>query len=247
MDTAYLSNGHVYHTPQDNVDLISDGTIVNTLSNIASLVSEIQTDSKRISSMNHGRQLEESSSVFFTFPFLFFINYSGTVAMYLHSLVAVAGLLYAYSSQSLMYDAVMREMLTVLMSILIGLVWGIVVSVVCPMRWYANGALVVGFLYIGPFLFALLEIRRQFLKKAKLIVDPPSYSAIPLEDNHVDLAYDAAYLYSCRTSAALIFIWSLVLATSVVFRVMSGYVAGNVNYVMHIVVSSAPLLFQGSS
>ena len=227
MDTAYLNNGNIYHTPQDNIDFISDGTIVNTLRNVATLVTEIQSDAKRIGTVGHERQFEESSSVFFTFPFLFFINYSGTVAIYLHSLVAVSGMLYAYSSKSLSYEVVMREVLAMIMSLLIGILWGIVVSIVCPMRWYANGALIVGILFIGPFLLAFLHIRRQSLKKSNLIIEQPSYSALPLEDNNSDLAHDAAYLYSCRTSAALIFIWSVVLAVTVMLRIMSGYVAGD--------------------
>lgn len=241
MDTAYLNNGHVYHTPQDNVDLISDGTIVNTLKNIASLVSEIQIDSTRIGSINHGRQLEESSSVFFTFPFLFFINYFGSVAIYLHSLVAVIGVIYAYSSKSLFFGAVIRELLIIAMSLLTGLFWGLIVSMVCPMRWYANGASIIGILYIAPFLFTLLRIRLQLLRKSNLIVAPPSYSTIPLEGNDLDLAYDAAFLYSCRTSTALIFIWSIVLGMSVALRIMSGYVAGKLGCTS--IVASAIIFF----
>ena len=42
LDTAYIANGHVYHTPQDTEAVISDGTIVNSLVNLESFLSGLR-------------------------------------------------------------------------------------------------------------------------------------------------------------------------------------------------------------
>lgn len=232
MDTAYLNNGHVYHTSQDNSDLINDGTIVNTFANVASLISEIERDSNRVGSVNQRFSYRgdetDASSVFFTFPFLFFINYSGSVAVVLHSSIAVGGILYAYTTKYLSFTAVVREVLMLVIAVVLGLFWGVIVSIVAPMRWYSNGMWVIGCLYIGPYLVVLYCCRRLALKRihVNLILENPSYSLISMDDPDLDLAHDAAYFLSCRTSTALILIWSLVLAFSVTIRLMSGYIAG---------------------
>jgi predicted ABC-type sugar transport system permease subunit len=72
--------------------------------------------------------------VFFTAPGMFFVAYSGATALSLHSVIAAAGLLYALCSGALSINVVGLEVLCFLAASLTGLLTGVLVSIIAPMR-----------------------------------------------------------------------------------------------------------------
>eukprot|EP01039_Chlorochromonas_danica_P002491 gene2490-2729_t len=119
VDTAYVDNGYVYHTTFDSIDMIPDGTLINTGENILHLIKAMAkyapssprspVDGTSLDDQENAkdrrkftgeklRKVDEvmkkdEQAVFFDLFHLFLVHYSGNSITFYHSLVVILAIL----------------------------------------------------------------------------------------------------------------------------------------------------------
>lgn len=148
-----------------SAEVIRSGTIVNTLSNVIAMVEALQekkdslpvyttessllrarrgvskTARRGFESVEDDEEKKERersadrTSVFFSFPGLFFVAYSGTTALSLHTIIAIIGFLYAssLSSTSALFSSLLTEVSALIAALLSGAMTGLILSFLAPM------------------------------------------------------------------------------------------------------------------
>jgi hypothetical protein len=210
----------------------TDGTIINTYENLLAFTMKLG-DSDPPSRASYGATNKdgEELAVFYDVLQMFYISYSGLDVINMHIAALLIGIFtlrhlsshnyrLTISSRNLMgliqskigdnqvfyvplsmtkiRKMLLDELMCIVAPIIGGVVTGVFVTFLCPMRWYAGGVWVANLLYLPPCILSTLYIRGFVATRS-----------------HNDFAV---------RQIAAISLWVSLLALSMIYQVMSGYI-----------------------
>lgn len=140
---------------------------MNTGENILYLAKSL-ANSVEVPNFTHADD-QDQLAVFFDFLGVIFISYSGANVTIVHSLVAIVciSVMLALSrnvsnmTAAKLQKMFFAEMYCFFAPVLAAVVYGLLVFLLCPMRWYEGGLLTAVALYVPPVLVAVLYVRGQ--------------------------------------------------------------------------------------
>ena len=183
---------------------IIDGTLVNTGENILYL-SKALTTSSEVQNPTHTDNTDQYS-VFFDFLGYILISYTGIYVTIIHILITIVGIVVVFLlsrtinnwSYIKLYSIIRAEIYCFFVPVLITSVYGLLVFLLAPMRWYEGGISIALLLYIPITILSILYIRGNM---SITVLNTP-------------------YI---RILAGLIFPWLIFLIIGIYFQLMSVY------------------------
>ncbi|KAL5486377.1 hypothetical protein EMCRGX_G018844 [Ephydatia muelleri] len=170
IDTAYYSNGYVYHTEYDIPSAIPDACIQRAGDNLVALVKGVANSPF----LAHPGDYKHGKVVFFDFLGLFMVVYPERVGLILNTAVVLVSLCYLYVevrwsrfSYMLIGAGLVVTLLSWLAAVCVTLVTALGLSLIGrSMSWFSRPHLLLP-LYIGPALLAMASIHHCWqLKRA---------------------------------------------------------------------------------
>ncbi|CAM9176486.1 unnamed protein product, partial [Ectocarpus fasciculatus] len=188
-DFAYVENGYVYHTSFDTAEIIDDGTIMHTGSNLLQFASalsaapELGLSIPEWAALNNmklskdGKSVEnpyDSNFLFFDFLGIFQIVYSGWTVVAVHSFGGLLSLLVCWwkvpdfsALRKIVKHVFYSQGICILAAVAIGLIY----AIFAPMRWYSGGYQSAATALIPPILLADYLFHERALSSNKFGVN----------------------------------------------------------------------------
>lgn len=185
MDFAYVENGYAYHTSFDTPDIVGDGTLMHTGSNILQLAfalsaaPELSLPMEEWAALNNmqlmagGTRVQspfDSSFIFFDFLGLIQVVYSGWWMAALHfcgCFLALIVCVMKLPDTPSLRAAAMHALWGQAASMLAAMATALVYALMAPMRWYAGGYGYASLIFIPPILLAEYLMHEKALLSEK--------------------------------------------------------------------------------
>ncbi|XP_043192678.1 endoplasmic reticulum metallopeptidase 1-like [Amphibalanus amphitrite] len=251
LDTAFIRNGYVYHTPYDDERQITAGSVQRAGENVEAILLRLATENDIIDA----HKQEVGTMVFLDYMGLFMLIYPDWLSELICLVVALLAGYTIFDTLRIRGLTVSQLLLSAGVQLFSWLVAAAVVAVIAigldswnaTMSWYAARGWIIG-LYTAPVLGTLILVQQGLsgLLFPKLRSDPARLEALLYESQRLLLAALMIGLALVRLYSSVAFMLLLLVPTlvrSVVTERVCGVTSGPVHLATYILSQLAPAGF----